>query len=93
MLLFVAPRLHRFAVLGDVGINTATEKTHPDFWKEVAAAIAADFRRGEPTAGLERAVATIGRELATHFPPDPGENPNELLDTVELPIRPRRDRS
>ncbi|HXT97241.1 MAG TPA: TPM domain-containing protein [Polyangia bacterium] len=78
VLVFVAPRLRRFAVLGDVGIH---ERVTPAFWTEVARDLEATFKKGDLTAGIERAVATIGERLAEHFPPDPATG-NELPNRV-----------
>jgi len=80
VLLFVAPRLHQFAVLGDAGIH---ERVSDAFWGQISEALRADFRGGDLTAGLLHAVDTIGDRLAEHFPPDPlGDN--ELPDRVEI---------
>jgi uncharacterized membrane protein len=84
VLLFVAPRLRRFAVVGDVGIHGHVT---PAFWNDLADDLGAAFRSGEMTGGLERAVALIGDRLAQHFPPEP-DNPNELPDQVVVPTSP-----
>jgi uncharacterized membrane protein len=80
VLLFVAPRLHRFAVIGDAGIH---ERVNDEFWSQISDALRTDFRGGDLTAGLLHAIDTIGDRLAEHFPPDPlGDN--ELPDRVEI---------
>ena len=80
VLLFVAPRLHQFAVIGDSGIH---QHVSDAFWGQISEALRADFRGGDLTAGLLHAVDTIGGRLAEHFPPDPlGDN--ELPDRVEI---------
>jgi uncharacterized membrane protein len=78
VLLFVAPRLHRFAVLGDIGIH---RHVTPAFWNDLAEDLAAAFRGGDLTGGLERAIGAIGQRLARHFPPD-AAGANELPDNV-----------
>jgi uncharacterized membrane protein len=78
VLLFVAPRLHRFAVHADVGVAQFVDDA---FWNEIAARLSDDFRAGERTGGLERALATIADRLAGFFPPPP-VNPNELPNAV-----------
>ncbi|HVV48222.1 MAG TPA: TPM domain-containing protein [Polyangia bacterium] len=78
VLVFVAPRRRRFAVVGDVGIHA---RVADSFWREVARDLQASFKGGDLTVGLERAVATIGERLAAHFPPDPGAG-NELSNRV-----------
>ncbi len=78
VLIFVAPRLRRFAVIGDVGIH---QRVSDAFWNEIAEQLGRTFRAGDLTAGLEQAVIMIGERLATHFPPDPHDK-NELPDLV-----------
>ena len=51
------------------------------FWNEVAARASADFRGGDLTGGLARALATVAERLAEHFPPQPTDR-NELPDQV-----------
>jgi uncharacterized membrane protein len=80
VLLFVAPRLRRFSVIGDSGIH---ERVNDEFWSQISDALQADFRGGDLTAGLLHAIDTVGDRLAEHFPPDPiGDN--ELPDRVEV---------
>ena len=77
VLIYVAPRSQRFAILGDSGIH---EKCGPDFWKEVAAAMEHDFREGRFTEGLLKGIAKAGDALATHFPRTAAADVNELPD-------------
>jgi uncharacterized membrane protein len=79
VLIYVAPRSQRFAILGDSGIH---EKCGPDFWKEVAAAMEQDFREGRFTEGLLKGIVKAGDALATHFPRTAAEDVNELPDQV-----------
>ncbi|HXU04861.1 MAG TPA: TPM domain-containing protein [Polyangia bacterium] len=80
VLVFVAPRRRKVVVLGDVGIHA---KVAPDFWAAVVERITADFRRGDPTAGLVAAVELLGNALATAFPIAPGDV-NELTNSVRV---------
>ena len=80
VLLFVAPRRHQFAVIGDAGIH---ERVSDAFWAQISEGLQRDFRAGELTAGLLHAIDAIGDRLAEHFPPDPVGD-NELPDRVEL---------
>jgi uncharacterized membrane protein len=80
VLLFVAPRLRGFAVIGDSGIHARVSDA---FWSQISDGLRADFRGGDLTAGLLHAIETVGDRLAEHFPPDPlGDN--ELPDRVEV---------
>lgn len=78
VLLFVAPRLRRLAVVGDTGIHTHVTAA---FWNDVANDLAQAFRADNLTGGLERAIRAIGERLARHFPPDSADA-NELPDQV-----------
>jgi uncharacterized membrane protein len=80
VLIFVAPRWRKLAVIGDVGVHA---KMAADFWSTVVDRMIGDFRRGERTAGLLAAVQLLGDALATAFPPVPGDV-NELPDSVSL---------
>lgn len=78
VLIYIAPNLRRFQILGDTGVH---EKCGDDFWKETAREIEEHFRRGAFTDGILRGVEKVGRVLAEHFPRDAGDT-NELPDEV-----------
>jgi uncharacterized membrane protein len=80
ILFFVVPSRHRFMVLGDEGIH---QKVPPGFWETVAGALAVKFKAGDYTGGLEDGIATVGRELATHFPYQGDKDKNELPDAID----------
>jgi uncharacterized membrane protein len=86
VLLYIAPRLRRFAVIGDAGIH---QHVTDAFWNDLSKTLGTDFGTGDRTSGLERAIATIGDRLAEHFPPDP-HDVNELSDRVDLERPTRR---
>jgi uncharacterized membrane protein len=80
VLLFVAPVSQTFAVVGDEGIHA---RCGPGFWKDVAAAVEADFRAGRFTDGIVKGVVRVGDALATHFLRAEGATDrNELPDEV-----------
>lgn len=79
VLVFVAPRAHRFAVIGDAGIHA---RCGDAFWDELAQELSNHFRKSEFTAGIIHAVKKAGNLLAQHFPPGPTDT-NELPDEVE----------
>jgi uncharacterized membrane protein len=80
VLIYVAPKSQRFAVIGDKGIH---ERCGPEFWKTVAAAMESDFRAGRYTDGILDGVTAAGHELAKHFPrPESHPDANELPDHV-----------
>jgi uncharacterized membrane protein len=65
VLIFVAPRSHNFAILGDSGIH---EKCGDDFWNEAAAAMTDHFRKGDFPGGIVATIGKVGNALAAHFP-------------------------
>jgi uncharacterized membrane protein len=78
VLIYIAPKLRRFQILGDSGIH---EKCGDDFWKDTAAAMEARFRRGDFTEGVVHGIGKVGEVLAAHFPRKAGDV-NELPDEV-----------
>ena len=78
VLLLVAPTSRTYAIYGDEAIHA---KCGPNFWTEIAQALAADFKRGAFNEGVIRAVRHAGEMLAKHFPPSPNDQ-NELPDDV-----------
>ena len=79
VLVYVAPRAHKFRVIGDTAIH---EKVGDAFWTAVASEMEASFRKGEFTEGVIVAVTRVGEALAAHFPPQPGDV-NELPDSID----------
>jgi uncharacterized membrane protein len=78
VLIYIAPKLRRFQILGDSGIH---EKCGDDFWKETAGELESHFRRGEFTEGIVKAIEKAGAAVAAHFPREAGDV-NELPDEV-----------
>jgi uncharacterized membrane protein len=78
VLIYIAPKLRRFRILGDSGIH---EKCGDDFWKETAAEIESHFRKGEFMEGIVRGISKVGDVLAAHFP-RAAADANELPDEV-----------
>jgi len=80
LLIFVAPRSQKFAVLGDSGI-TALAGTAP--LDDLASSLSTEFRAGRFTEGLVSAVESAGRWLADHYPrTEGGSDRNELSDEI-----------
>jgi len=80
VLIYVAPRSQKFAVIGDSGIH---QSAGPDFWKDVARAMEADFREGRFTDGIVKGLARTGEALASFFPRQEGvQDVNELKNEV-----------
>ena len=79
VLIYIAPRAHRFRVLGDVAIH---EKAGPDFWTQVAAAMEERFRKGEFTEGVLEGIGRVAEVLARHFPRKTHDR-DELSNTID----------
>jgi len=79
VLIYFAPRVRKFAVIGDTGVH---EKCGPAFWEETVAEIGAHLRSERFTEAVLDAVGKVGALLAQHFPAEPGdanELPNEIV--------------
>lgn len=79
VLIFVAPRAHKFAVIGDAGVHA---RCGDEFWTQLAHEMSGHFRRSEFTTGIVHGVQKAGELLAQHFPRKPGDT-NQLPDEVE----------
>jgi uncharacterized membrane protein YgcG len=78
VLFFIAVRDHRFAVLGDSGID---ERVPPGFWDEVVGRVERLFSEGRFGEGLAAGIDLAGEALARYFPPRPDDR-NELPDAI-----------
>jgi uncharacterized membrane protein len=78
VLIFLAPRSHTFAVIGDTAVHA---KCGDAFWQELTAAMAGHFKRGDFTGGLVHGIERAGTLLATHFPRAAGDR-NELPNDI-----------
>ena len=78
VLIFLAMRDRRFAVIGDTGIHAAVGD---EFWQGVADAMRPHFQRGELATGLEAGILAAGQALKRHFPHHRNDV-NELPDTI-----------
>ena len=65
VLIFVAPRSHKFAVIGDEAVHA---KCGNEFWQKLAEAMTGYFRKSEFTPGIIHGVQKAGALLAEHFP-------------------------
>jgi uncharacterized membrane protein len=78
VLIFVAPAVQKFAVIGDRGVH---ERCGDEFWRVLADEMTGHFRKAEFTAGMLQAVHKAGALLAEHFPRRP-DDVNELPDAL-----------
>ena len=79
VLVFVAPRAQKFAVIGDRGVY---EKCGEPFWEALTQAMRPHFQAQHFTDAIVHAVREAGSLLAQHFPRRPDDR-NELPNAVE----------
>lgn len=65
VLFYLAVDDHKFAILGDKGIN---EKVPPDFWDTIRDTMLAEFKQNRFAEGLIKGIEMAGEKLKTHFP-------------------------
>ena len=70
VLIFVAPRSHSFAVVGDIGVHA---KCGEDFWNEVVEAMRPRLQHGDFTDALVHGIEKVGSLLADQFPAAAGD--------------------
>lgn len=81
VLFYLAVVDHKFAILGDAGINRVVPK---DFWESIKDHMASRFRKGEFTLGLIDGIHRAGEQLAAHFPHQGDDDENELSDEISF---------
>jgi uncharacterized membrane protein len=80
VLIYLAIRDRKFAIIGDAGIN---KKVPTDFWDNAKTIMLNDFKAGLFTEGLCKAVSLAGEQLKQHFPHQ-RDDTNELPDEVSF---------
>ena len=65
VLFYLAVDDHKFAILGDSGINDVVPA---DFWDHIRDHMQEHFRAGRFTEGLAEGIAKAGEALKAHFP-------------------------
>jgi uncharacterized membrane protein len=78
VLIFVAPRGHKFAVVGDKAIH---EKCGEQFWQRLVDEMRTHFRNEKFSHAIIETIEEIGKVLATHFPKTRAAR-NELSDEI-----------
>lgn len=78
VLIFLATKDKKFAVLGDVGIN---EKVPEGFWNDVIQIMQEHFKRNKFAEGIAEAVLRIGEKLKAYFPHRANDK-NEIPDGI-----------
>jgi uncharacterized membrane protein len=80
VLIYLAIKDHKFAIIGDAGINA---KVPADFWDNTKNIMLNDFKEGLFTEGLCRGILLAGEQLKQYFPHQ-SDDINELPDEVSF---------
>ena len=81
VLIFVAPRVHKFAIVGDQAIH---EICGDELWQRVVEGMRTHFQNEKFSDALIEAVKEIGSMLERHFPKtsdDTNELPNDVIES------------
>lgn len=79
VLIYLAHADHKFAIIGDAGINKVVPD---DFWETTKVAMTAHFAKGDLADGIVAGVSLAGEKLALFFPYQTGdinELPNDIV--------------
>lgn len=80
VLFYLAVDDHKFAILGDVGIN---QKVPEDFWDNIKEEVVEKFKEGLYSDGLAEGIIKAGEQLKAHFPYQ-DDDVNELSDEISF---------
>jgi len=80
VLFYLAIEDHKFAILGDAGINM---KVPADFWNETKDIVISRFKEGAFADGLSAGIIKAGEQLKAHFPYKTGDV-NELSNDISF---------
>ncbi|MCR5013179.1 MAG: TPM domain-containing protein [Bacteroidales bacterium] len=78
MLIYLAIKDRKFAILGDEGIN---EVVGEGFWNDVKDLMLSYFKEGRFTEGLEQGIQRCGEKLKEFFPYQ-SDDVNEIPDDI-----------
>ena len=78
VLIYLAVKDNKFAILGDEGINNVVEDS---FWNDVKDLMLSHFKEGRFAEGLEQGIQRCGEKLKTYFPYQ-SDDINEIPDDI-----------
>jgi len=78
VLIYLAIKDHKFAILGDEGINNVVED---GFWNDVKDLMSSHFKEGHFAEGLEQGIQRCGEKLKAFFPYQT-DDVNEVPDDI-----------
>ncbi|HOO97985.1 MAG TPA: TPM domain-containing protein [Bacteroidales bacterium] len=82
VLFYMAVENKKFAIIGDVGINS---KVTENFWDEIKSTVESEFRVSRFTEGLIKGILMTGEQLSGNFPRET-DDINELPDEISYDI-------
>ncbi|MBA7532296.1 hypothetical protein ES705_24522 [subsurface metagenome] len=80
VLFYLAVNDHKFAILGDAGINQGVPD---DFWDEIKKSMLDFFSEKQFSEGLSQGIKMAGEQLKNHFPYQK-DDINELPDEISF---------
>ena len=80
VLFYLAIEDHKFAIIGDAGIN---QKVEDDFWEVTKETVLNKFKENKITEGLTGGILMAGEQLKSHFPYQK-DDVNELSDEISF---------
>ena len=80
VLFYLAVDDHKFAILGDAGIN---QKVPEDFWESIKEEMLINFKDEHYSDGLAEGIVKAGEQLKEHFPYQ-DDDVNELSDEISF---------
>ena len=78
VLFYLAVKEHKFAILGDSGIDAVVAD---DFWDTTKELVIGEFKKGDFAKGLQLGIAEAGNGLKEFFPYQ-SDDVNELSDEI-----------
>jgi uncharacterized membrane protein len=82
VLIYLALKEHKYAIIGDTGINAVVP---PGFWDNISDHMKQRFSENLFTEGLSEAIIMAGEQMKEHFPYAKNDI-NELTDTISFDI-------
>ena len=81
VLFYLAVEDHKFAILGDAGINSVVPE---HFWENIREEMLVHFKTRAFTEGLRKGIEMSGQQLQQHFPFDQKGDINELPNEISF---------
>jgi uncharacterized membrane protein len=80
VLIYLAVKDHKLAIIGDKGIDEAVPD---DFWDVIKNDLVSRFKEGKYTEGLVEGIHASGEQLKAHFPYQ-SDDTNELSNDISF---------